>query len=139
MMRLIVSRQSSEQGFTLIEVIIALVVGAILVTILASALGTSVTDSSQPIFRLQKTMALHQVIENIRADFASINDIALIKTTIGTGQQSNGYGTYEVVENKFIKFTGNVEEDGVSGDGILKVSIRDIDTGMTLTELFVEW
>ncbi|MBA3015521.1 MAG: type II secretion system GspH family protein [Proteobacteria bacterium] len=138
-MRLIVSRQSSEQGFTLIEVIIALVVGAILVTILASALGTSVTDSSQPIFRLQKTMALHQVIENIRADFASINDIALIKTTIGTGQQSNGYGTYEVVENKFIKFTGNVEEDGVSGDGILKVSIRDIDTGMTLTELFVEW
>lgn len=139
MMRLIVSRQSSEQGFTLIEVIIALVVGAILVTILASALGTSVTDSSQPIFRLQKTMALHQVIENIRADFASINDIALIKTTIGTGQQSNGYGTYEVVDNKFIKFTGNVEEDGVSGDGILKVSIRDIDTGMTLTELFVEW
>lgn len=130
---------SSNHGFTLIEVIIALVVGAILATILVSAMGTSLGDSSQPIFRLQKTMALHQVIENIRADFSAIDDIALLKTSIGTGQQSNSYGTYEVVDNKFIKFTGNVEEDGVSGDGILKISIRDTDTGMMLTELFVEW
>jgi len=128
-----------ERGFSLIEVIIALVVGAILATILVSALGTSFLDSSQPISRLEKTMALHQVIENIRADFAASNDIALLKTTVGTGQQSNGYGTYEVVDNKYITFTSNAETGGVAGDGILKVSVRDSSTGMTLTELFVEW
>lgn len=139
MKQLFPARDCFDQGFTLIEVIITMVVGAILITILASALGTSMGDSTQPIFRLQKTMALHQVVENIRADYSATKDIALLKTTVGTGQQSNGYGTYEVVDNKFIKFTGNVEEDGVSSDGILKVSIRDSDTGFVMTEFFVEY
>ena len=136
----------AAQGFTLIEVIVALVVCAILATILVSALGSSFMNSSQPIFRLQKTMALHQVLENIRADFAITNDTALLKTSIGdTGLQSTGYGTYEVAENRYITFVNDatppamIEADGVASDGILKVMLRDPETGMVLTEFFVEW
>ena len=130
---------AGQAGFSLIEVIITLVVGAILALVLALALGSSFTNSSLPLFRLQQTMALQQVMENIRADYAAHGDIALLKTSVGTGTQNNGYGTYTVISNKFIKFVNNVQADGTVSDGILKVSIQDPNTGLILTELFVAW
>lgn len=132
-------RCGSQQGFSLLELIIALVIFAILATIMVTAMGSSLTQSSQPIFSLQKSMALHQVMENIRADFSANNDLALLKAAVGTCQQANGYGAYEVVNNKYIKFSGNNEAPGGAADGILKVSIKDQGSGLVLTELFVEW
>ncbi len=129
----------SQQGFTLIELIITLVVFGVLATMLVTVMGTSVTNSSQPLNRLQKTMTLQQTMENIRANFAAVSDIAVLKTAIGSGQQNNDYGAYEVIDNKYIKFTGHNETAGVAADGILKVSIKDQDTGLVLTGLFVEW
>jgi len=131
--------RSPQQGFTLIEVIITLVVASILAVVLVMALGTSFTSSSEPIFRLQQTMALHRTMENIRADFSAANSLALLKLAIGTGVQSNGYGNYQVIDNGYITFTGYNEAPGIASDGILKVSIKDPGTGMVLTELFVQW
>ena len=130
---------AGQAGFSLIEVIITLVVGAILALMLALALGSSFTNSGLPLFRLQQTMALQQVMENIRADYAAHGDIALLKTSVGTGTQNNGYGTYTVLSNKFIKFVNNVQADGTVNDGVLKVAIQDPNTGLILTELFVAW
>ena len=133
------SRGRGQQGFSLLELVIALVIFAILATIMVTAMGSSMVQSSQPIFSLQRIMALHQVMENIRADFSAQNDLALLKTAIGTDQQNNSYGAYEVVDNRYIKFIGHNEAAGVAADGILKVSIRGQGGGLTLTELFVEW
>ena len=47
-----------QRGFTLIEIIIALVIFGILATMLVTVMGTSMSNSSQPVFRLQKTMSL---------------------------------------------------------------------------------
>ena len=55
----------SKSGFTLIEVIITLIIASILGTILYTYFGTSLTQSSTPIIRLEKTLALQQVMENI--------------------------------------------------------------------------
>lgn len=128
-----------QQGFTLIELIITLVVFAILATMLVTVMGTSVTNSGQPVSRLQQTMTLQQTMENIRANFTAINDLALLKIAIGSGQQDNAYGAYEVIDNRYIKFTGYNEAEGVAADGILKVSIKDQESGLVLTELLVEW
>jgi len=127
-----------SQGFTLIEIIITLVVFGILATMLVTVMGTSISSSSQPIFRLQQTITLQKTMENIRANFSANPDIAILKTAIGTGSQNNDYGVYEVIDNKFITFIDYTEVEGVSADAILKVSIKDQDTGMILTELFVE-
>lgn len=130
------------QGFTLIEVIITLVVLGILAAMVMTAMGTSVSNSNLPVSRLQQTMALHQTMENIRASFGYSDDIALVKTAVGTGVQSNAFGDYEVIDNSFITFdppTSYTEAPGVVGDGILKVTIRDQASGLTLTELFVQW
>lgn len=131
----------AERGFTLVEVIIALVVFAILATLLVTALGTSLTASSTPIFRLQQTMALHRAMENIRADFDASGDLAALNTAIGAAgtSQNNNFGVYEVVDNKYITFASYSEVAGVAGDGILKVSIKDQASGLVLTELFVAW
>jgi len=128
-----------QQGFTLIELIVTLVVFAILATMLVTVMGTSVVNSGQPVFRLQQTMTLQQTMENIRANFSAVSDLALLKSAIGTGQQDNAYGTYEVIDNRYVKFTGHNEAEGGAADGILKVSIKDQGSGLVLTELFVEW
>ena len=128
-----------QRGFTLIEIIITLVITAILSVILVLALGSKISHSGEPIVRLQKTMALQQTMENIRADFEALPSIANLRTAIGTGVQSNGYGSYEVIENSFISFVGYTDAPGVVGDGILKVTIKDDSTGLVLTELFVDW
>lgn len=130
--------RNNQQGFSLIEIIITVVVLGILATMLVTVMGTSVTSSSQPIFRLQQTIALQQTMENIRANFSATPDLALLKTAIGTGSQNNSYGVYEVIDNKFITFTGYTEVEGVAADAILKVSIKGQETGLILTELFVE-
>ncbi len=151
---------STEEGFTLIEVIISLVVFAILASILVTAMGTSFTESSTPITRLRQTMKLHHAMENIRVKFAQdMKDIwddpgltteadrktaretalAALKTAIGTGPQDNSFGVYEVVDNKYIKFTSYSEAVGAATDEILKVSIKDPISGLVLTELLVAW
>lgn len=128
-----------NQGFTLIEVIITLVVLAIVASMLVTAMGTSLTTSISPISRLRQTMSLQQTMENIRANFNATSNLADLKTTVGTGLQNNSFGVYEVVDNKYIKFSSNSEVAGLATDGVLKVTIKDQGSGLTLTELFVSW
>jgi prepilin-type N-terminal cleavage/methylation domain-containing protein len=136
---------TNDRGFTLIEIIISLVVLAILATMVVSYMGSSVRDSVQPTIRLQNTMALQAVMENIRADINNNNDLALLKGAVGSGDQSNIYGDYTVVKNEYIKFnaaTNNEEADTPGSTGnddidVLKISVKD-SSGLTITSFFVE-
>lgn len=57
------------RGFTLIEIIITLVVAAILGTMIITYFGTAFLESGTPINRLKASANLHQVMENITADY----------------------------------------------------------------------
>lgn len=61
--------RNQRAGFTLLEFIVALVVASVIAAMVYNFFGSSLTQSSVPIFRLQKTTNLHQVMENIGADF----------------------------------------------------------------------
>jgi len=63
----------TQEGFTLLEVIVTLVVAAILGTILVSFMGQGLTGSVQPLIRVQNANTLGQVLENITADYAKLN------------------------------------------------------------------
>lgn len=133
-----------DQGFTLIEVIITLVVLAIVASMLVTAMEPSIatidkSTGSTPISRLQQTMALQQTMENIRANFDDTNDLAALNTAVGAGMQNNSFGAYKVEENKYINFSSYGEVAGIATDGILKVTIKDPASGLILTELFVSW
>ena len=58
-----------KKGFTLIEVIIALVVLAIMAAMMTSYFDASLIQSGTPISKLNTSMSLNMVMENITAEF----------------------------------------------------------------------
>ncbi len=67
--------KKKQGGFTLVEVIAALVIGAIAATMVYSYFSTSLTGSTEPIKRLQQANNLQLVMENIIADYNRLNEV----------------------------------------------------------------
>jgi len=83
-------------------------------------------------------------MENMNADYrarqaAGTLNLPTLRTGIGTqgANQTNDYGTYKVVINRFIKFNGAGQEipAGATQD-ILKVTIQGVNAGPLFTTLF---
>lgn len=69
--------KNNQAGFTLIEYIVALVVAAIVASMVYTFFGSALTQSSVPIERLQQVSNLQQVMENIVSDYRKLNQINL--------------------------------------------------------------
>jgi prepilin-type N-terminal cleavage/methylation domain-containing protein len=69
--------KNHQAGVTLIEFIVALVVAAIIASMVYTYFGSAFTQSSVPIARLQQVSKLQQVMENIVADYNRLNKINL--------------------------------------------------------------
>ena len=128
------SRTMKKPGFTLIEVIVSIVITAILATLLVTMMGSALTRSADPVLVLRNAYDLQKVIENMTA---GTNGLSVRKTSIGAegGSYSNSYGAYQVVNNRYIQFSGNAEVSG--GTNILKVTIKNAG-GDTLTRLLFQ-
>jgi len=136
-----------SSGFTLVEVIITLVVAAIVGAMMFSVLGTSMTKSSDPIFRQQKSFALQQVMENLITAYEKYyaGDLPGFKDSIGVENSglANQYaqyttGQYTVMENRYIKFVSNQEQTAnttTDNLNLLKVTIKN-SNNETLTYIF---
>lgn len=137
--------KNNQAGFTLIEIIITLALGAILGAMLIPFLSTALTKSGMSTIRLKETLNLQTTMENITADYRhrilnGPDSIATLKVAIGTEGEtvSTGYGSYHVLENHYIDFADTEEvtdTPGTSPQDTLKVTIRD-SNGMIFTTLF---
>lgn len=138
------------KGFTLVEVIITFVVAAIVAVMVVTVLGTSMTKSSDPLFRMQKTFSLQKIMENFMTayfeDFEFYHMLPDLKTKIETstvtpcptGYKCNSFGNYILDENKFIKFDDNRNEiptADTDAAAMLKVTIKN-SNNETLTYVF---
>jgi len=140
------SPSGKSSGFTLLEVIITLTVGALLMAVIIPYLGTSVTKSSEPLANLKNTLLIYQTMENMTADYRSMQadnslDLVALKSGIGGEgtDKNNDYGDYHVLENRFILFDGAHPHQETAAGGtqhILKVTIRPLTFGATFTTLF---
>jgi prepilin-type N-terminal cleavage/methylation domain-containing protein len=137
---------NTSQGFTLIEIIITIVIASILGTVIYQYMGSSLVRSSEPIFRLQKTLSLKQVAENITADFNKNyrDDLPGLRTKIGevsSTPKSNIYGDYSVVYNDYVQdLAANSDnspgsETDPTKQKLLKVTIKNEEN--TITMLFI--
>ena len=139
-------RSTAAAGFTLLEVIITLTVGALLMAVILPYLGTTVTRSGEPLTNLRNTLSIYRTMENISADYRSRQaggtlDLVALQGDIGTEgtDRSNGYGDYHVLENRFILFDGSdLETAGGGSQHVLKVTIRPVAFGATFTTLFTD-
>ena len=121
----------SERGFTLLEIIITLIISSILGAIMVQTLGTSLYKSAQPVAMVQNANYLHQVFERMNSEYKRLlltdsDPLETLKTSLGNEgtDQNNTYGTYTILINRYIKFTGNNEVNENTLKTILKASIK---------------
>ena len=141
-----VNRSNVASGFTLLEVIITLTVGALLMAVILPYLGTSLTRSSEPLSNWRNTLFIYRTMENMTADYRNqqannVLDLAAMQNDIGAEgtDQNNDYGDYHVLENRFILFdSGNQEVSAGGSQHVLKVTIRPLGFGATFTTLFTD-
>ncbi len=134
-----------DEGFTLIEVIVSLLVASIFMSLIVSYLGTAFTRSASPLAQLRTTLTVFRAMENMNADYKAQYDagtlnLVALQTAIGAagpGTKTNAYGTYQVLTNQFIQFDGAGIETGAGGNqNILKVTIQGVGTGPFFTTFF---
>jgi len=140
-------RKMKSTGFTLIEVTIIIVVGAILALMMFTYSNMSFTRGSWSLTQTKKTFAQQKIMESILTDYnlSYKSNLAGIKVKIGNTASpqplTTVYGTYTLIYNDFIKFVnsgGNqydcVPETNTANQNTLKVTIKN-DQNETLTIL----
>jgi type II secretory pathway pseudopilin PulG len=134
------SRQLQGAGFSLVEVIFALVLIAVAGAMLVTLVSRSSTQVNRPRETLSEALSLQSVMENIVARDAVLGDLSVLSAEIGSegSAANNSFGVYDVLHNRFVEFDGaNQEVVAVTTTNLLKVSIRD-NLGETITRLFSE-
>jgi prepilin-type N-terminal cleavage/methylation domain-containing protein len=134
----------NRKGFTLLEVILAIVVAAILGAMLVQFMGTGVMQSVNPVFMVQKGSYLNSIMENIGADYrrlmtTSSTPLTDLNQRLTTNKSLYGTG-FDVVTKRFDFPSGSgtvTEPAAASASGrVLKVTVTY--NGMSLTSLFTE-
>ncbi|PQP34192.1 hypothetical protein C6A37_09055 [Desulfobacteraceae bacterium SEEP-SAG9] len=138
-----VSKQRHPNGFSLIEIIIALLVAALLGTVLIQYMSTSLIKSAEPVIMIQKGYSLNQVMESMTADYKNLlltatDPLTTFKNYVENGNSAENspyYGEAYGVQTKYIAFdVGGDEKVPDPGDNqILKVTITR--NGQSLTAL----
>ena len=138
-----------DNGFTLLEAVIVLILGAILAVTLAPYLTTSMVHGVRPIEQFQDTLSIYKVMEHITADYEERRntawdnnttvDLTAFRNAIGLAgtNQNNDYGVYSVLANGFIQFNASNTEQSSSTTEILKVTIADA-SGVRVTSIFTD-
>ena len=140
-----VSKQRHPNGFSLIEIIIALLVAALLGTVLIQYMSTSLIKSAEPVIMIQKGYSLNHVMESMTADYKNLlltatDPLTTFKDYVENGNNpgsSTYYGEAYTVQTGYITFNGGNEEIDISGGNlILKVTITLNE--QSLTALFTK-
>ncbi len=128
-----------RSGFTLVEIIVALVLIAIAASILAMLISRSTTQANVPRQVLREAFALQAVMENVVARHEALDDLSALRDEIGDEGSAvdNDFGVYTVLDNHNVAFDADDKEEAVATNGLLKVSIQN-QVGETISRLFTE-
>ena len=146
-MRTKLSLFTKNQGFTLLEVVITLIVGSILGAILVQFMGTSMKNSFEPVIMVQERNGVNEIMEKLNSVYkmrlmTSNDPLTNFQADVLSGMNpplAPVIGHYTVNETKYITFTGGVEDvasDTAADPNVLKVTITH--GGQSLTALFTK-
>ena len=120
-----------QEGFTLLEIIITLIVAALLGTMLIQFMGTGMIRSADSVVLVQEGFSLNQVMEKMTADYKKLlaedsTPLQTFKSHVENGNVVSNdpcFGEYSW-QTAYIKFSGGSEVADIAGDNrILKVTI----------------
>jgi prepilin-type N-terminal cleavage/methylation domain-containing protein len=122
----------NRDGFTLIEVIVTLVIGALASVLLIQFMGGNMERSLVPLVRVDQSFRLASVMENITAHYKNLlltdaTPLATLDADIRNGNTTGNtpyFGNYEAAAPQYIEFSGGVETACSVNCRILRVDIR---------------
>jgi len=108
---------AGNKGFTLIEVIVIITLGALIAAMMVPFVGTSMIRSSEPVNLITQGFEVNEVIENILADYryeVSQDDFNLsdFNDNLATKFEQNGVS----VTGKFIEFDTTVDDEYIDSN-----------------------
>ena len=133
-----------RRGFSLLEIIIALIVASVLGAMFFQFMGTNMTRSVEPVILAQGGFYLNQVMEAMTADYRRLlatdgTPLQTFKTYAENGNIEGNtpyYGQY-TIQTLYIDFLAGAEIADISGNNnILKLTIAHGE--QSLTALFTE-
>lgn len=122
-------------GFTLIEVVVAIVLSAIAMAAILPFLDRVFQLGFEPREQLREGLALQAAMEDLVA-WQNTNALARVQERVGA-ENSQYLGQYRVLDNHFIAFADNSESAVVASNNLLKVTLQN-SLGETATRLFAE-
>ena len=139
-MRRVLGPIGNNSGFSLIEVIVAIVIAAIASVLLIQFMGGNMERSLAPLVRVDQIYRLTTVMENITAHYKNLlltnaDPLGTLDTDIQNGNVSTNtpyFGEYEATTPQYIQFSGNAETacSGVNCR-ILRVDLRQGEHRLT--------
>jgi prepilin-type N-terminal cleavage/methylation domain-containing protein len=156
------AQKKHQDGFTLLEIIIAVVITAILSALALQVMGTNIQRSAAPLANVRSSLSLQEVMENITADYKRlfIEDSAPMIAFQNhiSYNNSNDDGLYwtpatafsaSVVAIQFSSSAGGCDATAYPGGcfkeaactqdcNIYRVTITQSSTGRSLSALFTE-
>jgi prepilin-type N-terminal cleavage/methylation domain-containing protein len=129
----------NRDGFTLVEVIVTIVLGAIASVLLIQFMGGNLQRSFIPLVRLDQGYRLMAVMENITAHYKNLlltdaDPLGTLDTDIQNGNVSSNnpyFGEYEDTTPQLIQFTSNVEAACSVNCRILRVDLQQGEHRLT--------
>jgi prepilin-type N-terminal cleavage/methylation domain-containing protein len=125
----------NRSGFTLVEVIVTIVLGAIASVLLIQFMGGNMERSFAPLVRLDQGYQLVEVMENITAHYKQLlltdpTPLATLDVAIQNGNDSTNtppqpyFGAYKNTDPEYIQFTGGIEAACSGNCHTLRVDLR---------------
>jgi len=131
----------SQRGFTLIEIIMAIVLFSFVSTMFITFHTNYISQSAVPIVRLSHAAQLQQTTQNISEYYLQdpTKDLNILKTLLSSSPEDFG-GNFTVQYNNFIKFVSNNDTSISSGDPeeLLKIKIEHNDTRESIVLIFAK-
>lgn len=134
---------SNNKGFTLIETIIAIIIAALVGSMLVSFTGTALQKSAVPAIRMARFYEKNQISDNIKADYmadylhqfaGALQDFA--DDINNSGKYNTANATVSAVFIEYDQdFNQSIDNDG--SEGILKVTVTPGAGSENLTTTFL--
>jgi len=123
-----------SRGFTLIEVLVAIVLSAIAMAAILPMLDQVFLRSHEPRTQLDEGIALQTAMENLVVWHT--NGLESLRLHIGA-EGGSYLGVYPVQDNHYVEFSGGTEAAAGTATNLLKVTLRN-SLGEASTRLFTK-
>ena len=135
-----------RDGFTLLEIVFTITIGALFCGVLISYMGTTVMRGSEPVATVQNGFVLRGILEKMTADYYLLLDeqdpdpLATFKSNIEAGNDFENdpyYGEYSIL-TEYIIFDQNGNESPDDSDNNRNLKIIITRGKQSLTTLFAK-